>query len=144
MYSWIKNYVTSLFATTLIIATSSMVQAAPSADDQKVIDAQKKTYPLTNCVVSGEKLEKTSMGEPVDYLYKTKDKDGKETVRLVRFCCTMCVKKFNADPARYLKKIDDAQASKPRTSAAPATPAASATPVASAATSGDCCGALGM
>lgn len=78
------------------------------ADDQATIDGLKKTYPLANCVVSGEKLEKTSMGEPIDYLYTTKDKDGKESTRLVRFCCKSCIKDFKKDPEKYLQKIDAA------------------------------------
>jgi YHS domain-containing protein len=53
------------------------------------------TYPLTTCVVSGEKLGE--MGAPVVTNYK-----GAE----VRFCCSGCVKKFNADPAKYLTKLD--------------------------------------
>jgi len=52
------------------------------------------SYPLTTCVVSGEKLGE--MGAPVVIHYK-----GTE----VRFCCNICVKKFNADPEKYLAKL---------------------------------------
>jgi YHS domain-containing protein len=52
------------------------------------------TYPLTTCVVSGEKLD--DMGKPVVINYK-----GTE----VRFCCNSCIKKFNADPEKYLAKL---------------------------------------
>jgi YHS domain-containing protein len=51
-------------------------------------------YPLTTCVVSGEKLGE--MGPPVVINHQ-----GTE----VRFCCNGCVKKFNADPAKYLAKL---------------------------------------
>ncbi len=78
------------------------------ADDKATIDALKKTYPLQTCVVSNEKLEVSSMGAPIDYLYTSKDKDGKESTRLVRFCCKSCVKDFNKDPQKYLSKIDAA------------------------------------
>lgn len=54
----------------------------------------KPAYPLTTCVVSGEKLGE--MGPPVVINYQ-----GTE----VRFCCNGCVKKFNADPAKYLVKL---------------------------------------
>ena len=56
-----------------------------------------KPYPLTTCVVSGEKLG--SMGKPFAY-----DHEGRE----VRFCCKNCVKDFKKEPAKYLKKLDDA------------------------------------
>jgi YHS domain-containing protein len=51
-------------------------------------------YPLTTCVVSGEKLGE--MGPPVVINH-----EGTE----VSFCCNGCIKKFNADPAKYLAKL---------------------------------------
>ncbi len=56
-------------------------------------------YPLETCVVSGEKLG--SMGKP--YVHKH---EGRE----VQFCCKGCIKTFDKDPAKYLSKIDAAQA----------------------------------
>jgi hypothetical protein len=64
----------------------------------------KEEYPLQTCVVSGDKLEDSSMGAPVDYIHKEAGKAD----RLVRFCCKSCVKDFKKDPAKYLKMIDDA------------------------------------
>jgi hypothetical protein len=63
-------------------------------------------YPLTTCVVSGEPLEGGDMGGPVNYTHK---EDGKPD-RLVRFCCSGCIKKFKNDPAKYLAKLDAAAA----------------------------------
>jgi hypothetical protein len=63
-------------------------------------------YPLTTCVVSGDKLEDGEMGPPIDYVYKQEGKPD----RLVRLCCKSCIKKFNKDPQKYLKMIDDAAA----------------------------------
>lgn len=63
-------------------------------------------YPLDTCVVSGEKLGE--MGKPIDYLYKEEGKPD----RLVRLCCKMCIGKFKADPAKYLKLIDEAATQK--------------------------------
>jgi hypothetical protein len=80
---------------------------APANDDQSHaawLTAAKADYPLDHCVVSGEKLEEGAMGGPVDYVHR---EDGKPD-RLVRFCCKDCVKDFKKDPAKYLKKIDDA------------------------------------
>lgn len=59
-------------------------------------------YPLDVCVVSGEKLG--SMGEPIVIQYK-----GRE----VRLCCEGCVEEFEADPAKYMAKLD-AAASAPK------------------------------
>ncbi len=65
--------------------------------DAAVVKEQKKIYPLETCLVSGQKLG--SMGEPVDKVYRN---------RLVRFCCAGCPATFDADPAKYLKKLDAA------------------------------------
>jgi hypothetical protein len=65
-------------------------------------------YPLTKCVVSGDKLEDGDMGPPINHVYK---QDGKPD-RLVRLCCKGCVKDFNKNPEKYLKIIDDAAAAK--------------------------------
>lgn len=64
-----------------------------------VIASQKENYPLDTCVVSGQKLG--SMGNPLDKVYGD---------RLVRFCCKGCVAQFEANPARFLNKIDQAEA----------------------------------
>lgn len=61
--------------------------------------ATPSAYPLTTCVVSGEKLGE--MGDPVILNY-----NGTE----VRFCCNSCVKKFKADPDKYLAKLKAASA----------------------------------
>lgn len=58
-----------------------------------------KPYPLDYCIVSGEKLGE--MGEPVVKTY-----GGQE----VKFCCNMCVPKFEANPAAFLAKLDSAAA----------------------------------
>ncbi len=60
--------------------------------------APQKDYPLDVCVVSGEKLG--SMGKPAVITH-----EGRE----VRFCCAACIPKFKEDPARYLKKLDEAE-----------------------------------
>lgn len=71
-------------------------------------DSAKASYPLTTCVVSGDSLAGGDMGPPIDYIHK---RDGKPD-RLVRLCCKSCIKKFNQDPAKYLKMIDDAAGEK--------------------------------
>jgi len=94
---------TILTATLLLGALA--VALAVHAGDAK---SGKDTYPLTTCVVSGEKLG-GDMGAPVIYIYKDpkiKNDPGRE----FRFCCPNCLKDFKKDPAKYLKKIDDAAA----------------------------------
>jgi len=65
--------------------------------DKAAEDAQRPDYPLETCPVSGEKLG--SMGEPVEKVVAG---------RLVRFCCNGCPPKLNADPVKYLAKVDQA------------------------------------
>ena len=72
----------------LIILSSALLGAVAFAADSHA------SYPLTTCVVSGEKLGE--MGAPVVINHS-----GTE----VQFCCNGCVKKFNADPAKYLSKL---------------------------------------
>lgn len=63
-----------------------------------------KDYPLNTCVVSGEELG--SMGDAYDYVHKSEGQPD----RVVRLCCEGCVKKFKKDPAKYLARLDAAQA----------------------------------
>jgi YHS domain-containing protein len=58
-----------------------------------------KPYTLKYCVVSGDKLGE--MGKPFVYEYK-----GRE----IKFCCPGCLKDFKKDPAKYIKKIEEAEA----------------------------------
>lgn len=65
--------------------------------DKAVRAKQGKAYKLTKCPVSGESLG--TMGEPVEMVVAN---------RLIKFCCSGCLKKFNADPAKYIAKVDTA------------------------------------
>lgn len=51
-------------------------------------------YPLTTCIVSGDKLGE--MGKPISIDYK-----GQQ----VSFCCKSCIGDFEKDPAKYLGKL---------------------------------------
>lgn len=73
------------------------IPLATFAEDAKPADAA-KPYPLKTCIVSGEKLGE--MGKPFIYTH-----EGRE----VRLCCKGCLKDFKKDPAKYLKKLDDAE-----------------------------------
>jgi YHS domain-containing protein len=65
--------------------------------DQAVVEAQQATYPLENCIVSGEALD--SMGEPVNFVMHN---------RLYRLCCNGCIKQLRQSPAEYAEKLDGA------------------------------------
>lgn len=61
--------------------------------DQRIAEQQKKTYPMTSCIVSGEPLDE----DAVDVVVQN---------TLIRVCCNNCARKVKARPAPYLKKLD--------------------------------------
>jgi YHS domain-containing protein len=85
--------VSSLFRVAGVVGIFLTSRVLALAEDAK----PKAEYPLTICVVSGEKLG--SMGK--SYVHEHK---GKE----VQFCCKSCLKSFDKDPAKYLAKIEKA------------------------------------
>lgn len=82
------NMKTFLLLLTTVLGAASLLRAA---------DETKAPYPLTTCVVSGEKLGE--MGPPASVTYKG---------TVIEFCCKACVKSFNADPDKYLEKYEQA------------------------------------
>ena len=60
-----------------------------------------KAYPLKTCLVSDEKLG--DMGEPYKFEHK-----GQE----IKLCCKSCLKDFNKNPDKFLKKLKEAEAKK--------------------------------
>ncbi len=73
---------------------------APAKQDAKaeaVVKAQKPSYPLSTCVMSGEKLG--ANGDPVDHVVEG---------RLVRLCCKGCIKPVEGDAKSVFEKIDAA------------------------------------
>jgi hypothetical protein len=60
-----------------------------------------KPYPLKVCLVSGEKLG--GMGDPYVFVH-----EGQE----IKLCCKGCLKDFKKEPAKYLKKIEEAEKNK--------------------------------
>lgn len=68
----------------LLLLTSFGLQAASGT----------KAYPLKTCLVSSNTLG--SMGDPVTKIYERQE---------IKFCCKPCVKKFEANQAKYLTKL---------------------------------------
>lgn len=67
------------------------------AEDKKA--DKPKPYPLTTCVVSDEKLD--GHGKPYVFTH-----EGRE----IKMCCKSCLKDFKKDTAKYIKKLDEAEA----------------------------------
>jgi YHS domain-containing protein len=58
-----------------------------------------KPYPLKTCIVTGEKLG--DMGEAYTFVH-----EGQE----FKLCCKGCLKDFNKNPAKYVKKLKEEEA----------------------------------
>ena len=82
-----KGYVAALMAGALVFGAA--------AADQKPA-AKAKPYPLKTCIVSDEPLG-GDHGEPYAFVH-----NGQE----IKLCCKPCLKDFNREPAKYLKKLD--------------------------------------
>jgi YHS domain-containing protein len=84
----------------LALTGSFLALPLPSvAADANSADA--KPDKMTTCPVSGEKLGE--MGKPYVFTYQ-----GQE----VKLCCSGCKKDFDKNPAKYVKKIQDAAVAK--------------------------------
>ena len=66
--------------------------------DEAVVKAQLKEYPLDTCAVL-ESSKLGSMGKPVNIVVAN---------RLVQFCCAGCKPQFEADPAKFIARLDAA------------------------------------
>ena len=86
----------------LIILVAVLPAFAAETSPEALAKARAK-YPSPSCVVPGEHLE---AGKIVEYVYKQEGKPD----RLVRLCCHKCEARFEANPTRYLGKLDAAAA----------------------------------
>lgn len=105
----------TLLAAALLVGAPLFTSSGSAADEQKptftaseaeLIAKARATYPLKTCLVSGEDLG--SMGEASPYVYHQAGKPD----RVIFVCCDGCIDDFKTDPAKYLKKVDDAAAGK--------------------------------
>ncbi|WP_395750103.1 YHS domain-containing protein [Prosthecobacter sp.] len=80
---------TRLFLLTLLLGLASCAGTPGSS-----ASGGNKPYPLKVCLVTGNDLN--SMGGPVSTVY-----NGQE----IKFCCKPCLKKFEANPSKYLAKL---------------------------------------
>ena len=84
----------TITALALLAGAPALVRAGGTNSPGTATTAAVKPYPLKYCLVSGEKLGE--MGKPVTTNYM-----GQE----FKFCCKGCVKDFQKDPAKFLKKL---------------------------------------
>lgn len=70
------------------------VLAWGAASSSKSANRKTTPYPLKTCIVTENDLE--SMGGAITRVY-----EGQE----IKFCCKPCIKKFEANPPRYLARI---------------------------------------
>lgn len=88
-----KNLLGALLAFALLAGPFAALAADSKAK------AKLKPYPLKTCVVTDEKLG--GMGDA--YVF---EHEGRE----IKLCCKGCLKDFKKDPAKYVKKIEAAEA----------------------------------
>jgi TRASH domain-containing protein len=65
----------------------------------KKAETKVKPYTLKTCIISGDKLGE--MGKPFVFT-----NDNRE----IKLCCKSCLKDFKKEPAKYVKKIEEAEA----------------------------------
>ena len=88
---------------TFSLATAALLLAFTSgcvAADAKAAAAKAKPYPLKVCVVSDKKFG-GEMGDPYVFTH-----EGRE----VKLCCKGCLDDFKKDAAKYVKKMEAAEA----------------------------------
>ena len=90
------KFMKHLLAAVLLTGLSAGTLSLRAADKENP-----KPYPLDKCVVSDEKLGEH--GKPYVFTH-----EGQE----VKMCCKDCLKDFKKDPAKCMKKIEDAQKEK--------------------------------
>jgi hypothetical protein len=87
---------TQLLALGLLAGATSFFLAGCASDghgDHHHGAASAKPYTLNTCLVSGEGF---SHGKPYTFVH-----DGQE----IKLCCKECLKDFEGEPAKYLKKL---------------------------------------
>ena len=81
-----------------LIAAALGFTLASAAEEKPA--AKARAYPLKTCIVSDEKLG-GDMGDPYVFTH-----EGRE----VKLCCKGCLDDFKKDAAKYVKKMEAAEA----------------------------------
>ena len=77
-------------------APETVASPVPATDAKKVVKKapKPKSYPLQTCLVTGDGLD--DMDERVTIVHEG---------QIFEFCCKPCLKKFNKNPAKYVKAL---------------------------------------
>ena len=84
------------YVAAILLGVALVCQAADKSDKAA---SKPKAYTLKTCPVSDEKLG--DMGDPYVFTH-----EGRE----IKLCCKGCLKDFNKDSAKFVKKIEKAEA----------------------------------
>lgn len=82
-------------AVTSILTLSTAVLVLTGCASTESASGKNKPYPLQVCIVTDNALG--SMGTPITLVHQG---------QTVKFCCKPCVKKFKAEPQKYLSKLN--------------------------------------
>jgi hypothetical protein len=93
----LKSLLAGLSALVAVVALAFAAQAA----DKK--EAKAKPYPLDTCIVSDEKLDADPGMKSYSFVH------GDQEFKL---CCKSCLKDFNKNPGKYVKKLKEAEEAK--------------------------------
>lgn len=92
-----KTTLPALF-TSVLVGLTTVACSAPEPALRKTlsvpVSAKAKPYPLKTCIVTDNDLD--SMGGEISRNYDSQQ---------IKFCCKPCIKKFEANKAKYLAKI---------------------------------------
>lgn len=91
-----KHLTASIFALAIIGSVAALAADKKAGDKA---NAKIAPYTLKTCVVSGDKLGE--MGKPYVFTNDTRE---------IKLCCKSCLKDFKKEPAKYVKKIEEAEA----------------------------------
>lgn len=91
-FMMIRTYKALFFGIFLIFSLADVM-----GSEAKSSNSRTKPYPLTTCIVTENDLN--SMGGAITRVY-----EGQE----VKFCCRPCIRKFEANPSRYLARLPSA------------------------------------
>jgi hypothetical protein len=84
-------------ASRLLLAISLLAAPVAGLAAEKKEKAA-KPYTLKKCVVSDEEIDEKGTMKPYAFVHGD---------RQIKLCCKPCLKDFQKDPAKYLKKIEE-------------------------------------
>ena len=88
------KFTKQILTAVLLTGLAAGVLSAFAAD--KPADKKAKPYPLKTCLVTDEEINEKGDMKPHTFVH-----EGQE----IRLCCKSCLKDFNKEPAKYLKKL---------------------------------------